>query len=287
VNSTFTPGNDRLMMAVLIASAVHVMAIFGITFDAFRAQNVRHQVEVTLVQNPGQRPTRAEHIAQTDQLGSGSEALRERASGEQSVLPQDAGGSAAMRAQARGGSEQAAAPVLTTTQSSRKATDRRGEHPDIEALPEADRELARLDQRLAQLQAELNAQEQQLTRGSRVRRLDAVSAKAAVDAAYLADWRQRVEAVGNQYYPQASLRYGIYGSLTMLVVIRANGALEDIRILESSGYAVLDEAAIRIVRMAAPYSPFPEELRATTDKLEILRTWQFEQNALSSTQPLN
>ena len=50
------------------------------------------------------------------------------------------------------------------------------------------------------------------------------------------------------------------------------------------GSAVLDEAAIKIVRMAAPYSPFPAELRATTDKLEIIRTWQFQQNQLSSNQ---
>jgi protein TonB len=103
-----------------------------------------------------------------------------------------------------------------------------------------------------------------------------------VDAAYLADWRQRVEAVGNQYYPQASLRYGIYGELRMLVTVRSNGQLEDVRILESSGFAVLDEAAIRTVRLAAPFAPFPAALAATTDKLEIVRRWQFEQNALSS-----
>ena len=52
--------------------------------------------------------------------------------------------------------------------------------------------------------------------------------------------------------------------------------------LSSSGYAVLDEAAIKVVRMAAPYSPFPPELQATTDKLEIIRTWQYLENQLSS-----
>jgi protein TonB len=88
--------------------------------------------------------------------------------------------------------------------------------------------------------------------------------------------------VGNQYYPQASIRYGLYGDLRMLVVIKNDGSLEDIQILSSSGYAVLDEAAIKIVRMAAPYAPFPAELRATTDKLEIVRTWHFQENQLSS-----
>ena len=68
----------------------------------------------------------------------------------------------------------------------------------------------------------------------------------------------------------------------LLVVIRQDGSLEDIRVLSSSGYAVLDEAAIKIVRMAAPYAPFPPELKATTDKLEIIRTWQFQENQLSS-----
>jgi protein TonB len=103
-----------------------------------------------------------------------------------------------------------------------------------------------------------------------------------VDAAYLNDWRLRVEAVGNRYYPEASLRYGIYGSLRLLVVIRYDGTLEDIRVLSSSGYTVLDDAAVKIVRMAAPFAPFPPELRAEADKLEIIRTWQFQENTLSS-----
>ena len=58
--------------------------------------------------------------------------------------------------------------------------------------------------------------------------------------------------------------------------------LYDIQVLSSSGYAVLDEAAMKIVRLAAPFAPFPAELRATTDKLEIIRTWQFQENRLSS-----
>ena len=103
-----------------------------------------------------------------------------------------------------------------------------------------------------------------------------------MDAAYLHDWRARLEAVGNRYYPEASLRYGIYGELRLLVIVRKDGSLEDIQVLSSSGYAVLDEAAMKIVRLAAPFAPFPAELRATTDKLEIIRTWQFQENRLSS-----
>ncbi|WP_439101921.1 energy transducer TonB [Congregibacter sp.] len=275
-------GNDRLMLAVLIASTLHVLLIFGVSFDVWRGQQARHQVEVTLVQTPGRRPVTADHIAQADQTGSGSEALRERASGAQSVLPQAIAQSAQRQTTANAGRERLAAPAITSSSGERKVVDRSGEKQNLEDLPEAERELARLQQKLAQLQADLNVQRQQYSNQPRVRRLTAVSARAAVDAAYLADWRSRVESVGNQYYPEASLRYGIYGSLEVLVTVRKDGSLEGIEILRSSGYAVLDEAAMRIVRLAAPYSPFPDELRSTTDKLEIVRTWQFEQNPLSS-----
>ena len=57
--------------------------------------------------------------------------------------------------------------------------------------------------------------------------------------------------------------------------MRSDGSLERVDLLDSSGYAVLDEAALKIVRMAAPYAPFPPALREKADKLEIIRTWDF------------
>ncbi len=280
MNNAQAAGNDRLLLAVVIAAALHGMLIFGISFEALREQAAVRQVEVTLVQTPGRQvPQDARHIAQADQSGSGSEAQRARpasqASAAATVLP-------ATTERALRGRERQATPAVTSIDARRRVVDRRGEAPDDADLPATDRELARLDRELARLQANLAAQAISNAATPRVRRLDAVSARAAVDAAYLAQWRERVEAVGNQYYPEASLRYGIYGSLRLLVTVRSDGRLENIEVLEPSGHAVLDEAAIRILRLAAPFPPFPEELRATTDKLEIVRTWQFEENPLSS-----
>jgi protein TonB len=281
MNTAVASGNDRLLLAVLVASALHVLVIFGITFDALRSEQRPRQVEVTLIQTPSKAPQEAEHIAQADQQGSGSEAQRDYSTGSPSTLPRPQDSADANTRTSRG-KERLASPAVTSLESNQRIVDRRGQKPEQEDLPATERELARLNEELARLQANLDSQQTSGTSRPRVRRLDAVSARAAVDAAYLAEWRQRVEEVGNQYYPEASLRYGIYGSLSMLVTIRSNGQLEDIRILKPSGHAVLDEAAIRIVRMAAPFPPFPKELRATTDKLEIVRTWQFEQNPLSS-----
>ena len=270
------------MLAVLIASAVHMLIIFGVTFEALRPSPVQHQVEVTLLQTAGERPQEAQHIAQADQTGSGSEAQRDIAAGQRAAIPQPATAAAPAQFAPRSGRARLNAPAVTSPRGEERIVDRRGETASTEDLPQTDRELARLNEQLAQLEAALNPDQATQAPQPRVRRLEAVAARSAVDAAYLAEWRRRVETVGNQYYPQESLRYGIYGALRMLVTVRADGSLESVDLLESSGYAVLDEAALRIVRMSAPFPPFPAELRATADKLEIVRQWQFEQNPLSS-----
>jgi protein TonB len=69
----------------------------------------------------------------------------------------------------------------------------------------------------------------------------------------------------------------------MLVSLRPNGSVQEIRILQSSGERVLDEAAINIVSQAFPFDPFPPELLAEVDILEIIRTWRFHRgNSFSS-----
>ena len=98
-------------------------------------------------------------------------------------------------------------------------------------------------------------------------------------AFYLAAWRREVERVGRLNYPDAARKRKLTGSLRLLVVINADGALADVRLLESSGHAVLDDAALRIVRLAAPFAPFPPRIHALADTLEIERVWRFRGEA--------
>ena len=67
----------------------------------------------------------------------------------------------------------------------------------------------------------------------------------------------------------------LYGSLRLLVSINRDGTIYEVQVLESSGEPILDQAAQRIVRLAAPYAPFSGDL-ADIDRLEIIRTWRFE-----------
>lgn len=95
-------------------------------------------------------------------------------------------------------------------------------------------------------------------------------------AQYVEDWRQKVERIGNLNYPEAA-RGKLYGSLVLTVKIKSDGSLEGVELNRSSGHKLLDEAAQRIVHLAAPYAPFPEAIRHDTDIIEITRTWNFVQ----------
>jgi protein TonB len=96
-------------------------------------------------------------------------------------------------------------------------------------------------------------------------------------ALYVESWRQKVERIGNMNYPEAAKAQKLYGQLRMTVSINADGSLESVNIDQKSNYPVLDEAAKRIVELAAPYAVFPEDIKHDTDILSITRTWTFTQ----------
>jgi protein TonB len=94
-------------------------------------------------------------------------------------------------------------------------------------------------------------------------------------AQYVDNWRLKIEHVGNLNYPTAAKAQGIYGQLQLTVAIKANGEVESIEINRSSGKRVLDNAAKRIVQLAAPYDKFPDYIKRDTDVIHITRTWMF------------
>jgi len=274
--------HSRLRNAVLLAIALHAAILLGISFNSDPDSYQTPQIEVTLATRPGELPAEARHIAQANQEGGGEPADVDLLTSPNNELSSegDAGPQALMEPQ-EDTSEPSREAITTAAAAQQVVTTEEREQERL-PLQGVNPEVDKLTRELAVLEAELDEQSRNYARMPRVRRLTSVSARQSVDAAYLLDWQRRAEAVGNKYYPEASVRYGLYGSLRLLAVIRSDGSLEDIRVLSSSGYAVLDEAAIKTVRMAAPYAPFPPELRATTDKLEIIRTWTYGDKGLSS-----
>lgn len=129
---------------------------------------------------------------------------------------------------------------------------------------------------VARLEAQVDRDLQELAKRPRKKFIGA-RAQEYRFAQYVEDWRQKVERVGTLNYPDAA-RGKLYGSLLLSVSIRADGSVDKVGVQRSSGHKVLDEAAVRIVKMAAPYAPFPPDIRKDYDIIEITRTWKFERS---------
>ncbi|HRY15825.1 MAG TPA: TonB family protein [Candidatus Competibacteraceae bacterium] len=93
---------------------------------------------------------------------------------------------------------------------------------------------------------------------------------------YAADWARKVTRVGEMNFPDVARRLSLSTGPLLEVAIRADGSLREVRILRSSGNAELDQAARRIVKLAAPYPPFSANLRQQADLLRIESPWRFD-----------
>ncbi len=74
-------------------------------------------------------------------------------------------------------------------------------------------------------------------------------------------------------YPPVALQYGLQGVLLVEFTILGNGQVDEIRVLRSSGYVVLDKEATRALRAAAPFPPIPP--RVGKSPLPIVATFVY------------
>jgi protein TonB len=102
-----------------------------------------------------------------------------------------------------------------------------------------------------------------------------VQTKESRFATYMETWRRKIERFGTLNFPNEARRQNISGELTLEVAIKSDGTVVEMDIRLPSGHRILDEAALRIVRLAAPFAPFPENIRKDTDVLHITRRWHF------------
>ncbi|WP_051298732.1 energy transducer TonB [Marinobacterium litorale] len=296
---------ERFGFLVFLAAAVHGILLLALSFDWPEPTPRAPTLDITLAQfQQKEAPKEADFIAQSNQAGSGT--LEERslpATTEEAPFsndkpkPQSAQAAPqppapvtepvepkpqanAQVAQNRSAQTSTGTTRVVTTQSKQpeKAAQQTASKAQSQPQPKTGNSTSLLARSLeiANLQAQLDREREQFAKRPRVRRLTAASTLSHDDAQYLDTWRRRIENVGNLNYPEQARRDKIYGILRLLVVILPDGSVERVRILESSGHAILDDAAVRIVQLASPFQPFPVEMRKRTDKLEIIRTWKFE-----------
>ncbi len=275
---TITP-RDRLGFTLFFAASLHAAVILGVSFTREDIAPPAPTIEVTLAQHADlEAPEDADFIAQSNQLGSGTEAdARETTARSETDFQSERPAPIAATPPPPMPADATFQRELLTTDSAMEDQVTRSEEVPVEETPTPEFTALSYDdlaEEIASLEARIAAEEQALAKRPRVKRLTSVSTKSADEAAYLNAWRQKVERIGTANYPSG----GIYGDLRLLVVLRYDGELEEVRLLESSGHKALDDAALRIVRLAAPYQDFPVEMRKKYDRLEIIRTWQFSKS---------
>lgn len=277
---------DRFSFTLFLALALHAVLVLGITFAPESPTPSAQTMEITLAQFDDEKaPEKADFLAQTNQVGSGTEnEARELTTPHPSDLAQPAPPEAPPQSPARTEPEKTQkAPVVSTTGASdRKVAPAKDADQERPAPVRKKKSLMERSLEIAALEARFDAQQQAYARKPRVMRVTAASTLKSSNAWYVQNWVSKVTRVGNINYPTEARREGLYGTLRMLVSLRKDGTIKEVSILQSSGSRVLDDAAIRIVRMASPFAPFPEEMSENVDELEIIRTWSFQKRGLSS-----
>ncbi|MFP6808377.1 MAG: energy transducer TonB [Pseudomonadales bacterium] len=285
LNAAITPG-DRLSFTTFLAVIIHAALILGVTFTYITNKPSTHTMEVTLAQHrSNNRPDKADFLAQFNQIGSGTldkKALITspyQADFHDTVIRET---SPQQRPEIARKIVEKQKPVITTISSSKQqvVANTRLETPNEgKPISPVEKSLLQRSLEIASLEARLDRQRQIYAKRPRIKRLTSLSTASSADAYYLNSWRRKIESVGNLNYPEEARRRKLYGNLRLLVAILPDGSLREVSLLETSGHKVLDDAAIRIVQLSAPYAPFSDELRRTTDVLEIIRTWQFRKNS--------
>lgn len=272
---------DRLGFTLFIAAVLHALVILGITFDLPTPSELSKTLEITLATQPTeQAPEKADYLAQHNQEGSGTLDHKAAPSTTEESVFQDT------EINEISPPQEASAPPPEPVQPQQVVTTQTVRTERVETTPTTPEpveasvslqrfDVTRLSQEIASLEAQLAEEQQQYANRPRVHRLNAASTMQDKGAYYKDAWRRKVERIGNQNYPAEARDNRIYGSLRLMVAINRDGTLREVQVLESSGHRVLDNAAQRIVRLAAPYAPFTGDLM-DVDVLEIIRTWRFE-----------
>jgi len=281
---------DRLPAMLFLAALVHGILIIGITFnpELMSPSASAISLEVTIVADPDQRidrPDEAAYLAQASQEGGGNTTEQVRpAAPQQSAMPVDnegqEDGTALLDAQAH---ERSADELLAT----QDAQDRQvNVDPRSDPQPETTTAIALEAGSESTLPLPQEDQSTMLIRDDEPRQLIiSADTRESVIAAYLDNWKRRIEGVGDSYLPQLGLIDDISGSPTLMVAIEASGDLKDAVIRKSSGSTVLDLAALDILHRASPFDPFPPEVAAEYDVLRFEYKWLFAEQLISNPPP--
>ena len=273
------PERNRLMAALCVATALHLALIIGITFDHVYKGLAAHKpmLEILLIQAPSTNldNPKADYLAEFNQrgAGNGSDASTARAVDESAdsptppLPPSDAWGAL--------GNPEGDELIHGTNR-------KRVPLPSDARTPATYAPLPTFALAVSLEGAHNESTDINTLRGAKSDTdPPSPNTRASPAAIYLNAWRQKIEQIGTTNYPLTAVqRAGLTGNPVLEVQILANGHLGEVRVQRSSGHPELDQAALGILHMAAPFDPFPKELAAQNPTLRLAYEWQFLSGSL-------
>lgn len=282
-----TSSSERLSFTVFLAFAFHAIVILGISFTVTQSKKASPTLNITLATHKAlEQPEDVDFLAQYDQEASGTiDEVKELTTREQAEIVSPNINQITPVPQQKTTIANINDREILTAEDSTKfiAQQDKPKQEEAEQTIEAQEEdTPMINPEIASLRAKLDKLQQEFARRPRIRRMTSVATKSSYDAAYLNKWTQRVEVTGNQNFPEAALDNKMFGALRLSVIVNADGTVDNVEVLEPSGFPILDQAALQIVRLASPFDPFPPEILKTADQLDIIRTWRFELTGLKT-----
>ncbi len=267
-----------LAAALALSLVLHAFALFGIGYvlpNPRHSANLLKPLQVVLVNSKSKsRPAKADALAQSNLDGGGNTPQDRRAKSPLPTLADDRQFTPEQAARRVQQLEQEAVRLLAQIKSTHSVAQEKTpkQQPASERMTGED--LVQRSLAIARLEAEISKDFDAYQKLPRRTFIGARTQEYRF-AQYIEDWRIKVERVGNLNYPEAARQKRIFGSLQLTVSIRADGSVESVEVTRPSGQRILDAAAMRIVKLAAPYAPLPPDIRKDTDILSITRTWTF------------
>ena len=279
---SYSPVNasDRLMMTLFFAGVIHAVLILGISFSPPTPTEIRHALEIVLVNRPAQEaPEEFDFHAQSNQMGSGTNEQANKPSPQKTPLS----GQQKLTSKAAAVPEVQATKIhskqILTQQQAKQATPVAStDLPKPEAIIRPKVTAASLAMQLQEIGNKLTRQRQEYAKRPKIMYINSVRARMYVAATYEQAWQEKIERLGNLNYPDEAIRKELSGTLVLAVGINKDGSLYKTEVRKSSGHQVLDDAAKRIVKLATPFAKFPQQLSDEADVLVITRTWRFSED---------
>ncbi len=264
-----SPTADRLALTLFIATAFHALVILGVGFDAFDREppeKTTPTLDITVV-NPTKSlpPEDYDYLAESSQEGAGN--TEEKVRPQQQMIEQ---APAVMPTEGKPAPTQ----VLTQEESRQKVEKPVEREPEQKSENPSAAELINRSMEMLTLNQQINQSLQAYSKAPKSKFISART-KEFKYASYMRDWVAKVERVGELNYPDSARRQNLSGKLIVQVALYPNGNVREITIRKPSGHKILDDAAVRIVKLSAPFAPFPESISKETDVLYITRTWVF------------